>query len=39
VLECRGANKPCCIAEWLVRYHLLPQREWGQARTIDSGTE
>jgi len=22
VLECAGTNKPCCVAEWLVRYYL-----------------
>ena len=21
LLECEGADKPCCAAEWLVRYH------------------
>jgi len=24
VLECFGHDKPCCVAEWLVRYHERP---------------
>jgi len=21
-VECQGSDKPCCVAEWLVRYHV-----------------
>jgi len=22
VVECRETSKPCCVAEWIVRYYL-----------------